>query len=80
VHLFRGEEPTGPENEVPGSTTDRRALIAGVRAAQELTRGQPWRESRPGPVTYVSGETKLDSDDPLETTEDTRARKRDPSD
>jgi len=74
VHLFRGERPAAPAHDVPGATTDRRALVSGVRAAQELTRSQPWRERPPGPVTFSGRETHLDVDDPRESTEDTRSR------
>ncbi len=74
VHLFRGQAPDEPAHETPGRSTDRRAIISGVRAAQELTRNQPWRETPPGPVTYAGVETKLEGGDSLETTEDTRSR------
>jgi MscS family membrane protein len=73
VHLFRGGSANGPQHEPPGSTTDRRSLISGARAAQELVRNQPWRDDPPGPVSF-GAETRLEDGDPRGTTEDTRSR------
>jgi MscS family membrane protein len=78
VHLYREEHgPSDAVHEPPGATSDRRATITGVRAAQALVANQPWRERPPGPVEFAGGPTHLEIADPLEATEDTRQRKGD---
>jgi MscS family membrane protein len=79
VHLHRGAPtPTEPVYSVPDARSDRTAHARGIRAARELTRGQPWRKTPPEPVSFGSEDTHLDIDDPLEATEDTSSRKRTP--
>ena len=81
VHLFTEEKPQKGAKHQPGcdppkQTTDRRSLIKGIRAAQQLIAHQPWREHKPGPQTYGQvGPTPLEGEepDPADTTENTQA-------
>lgn len=68
VHLFKEEHaPKGqahePEHETPGTSTDRRSMVTGVRAAQELIKQQPWLKSTPGPVVFRKGMTEINLDE-----------------
>ncbi|MEM1445472.1 MAG: mechanosensitive ion channel domain-containing protein [Planctomycetota bacterium] len=82
VHLFQEDSPEpgvlhAPEHEPPGRTSDRRAMVRGLRAAQEVIAQQPWRDTKPGPQTYGDeGPTPLPEDedfDPADATENTRS-------
>lgn len=81
VHLYQEEHPSKdqppqPDYEPPQHTTDRRAMVKGIRTAQKLIADQPWRENKPGPQTYgQSGPTELaDEDfDPADATENTQS-------
>lgn len=68
VHLFKEEhprkgQPHEPSNEIPGASTDRRSMITGVRAAQELIKQQPWLSCPPGPVVFQKGMTPINLDE-----------------
>lgn len=68
VHLFKEEhapkgQPHEPEHEAPGNSTDRRSMVTGVRAAQELIKQQPWLKSTPGPVVFRKGMTEINLDE-----------------
>ena len=77
VHLYRGEpNAEQPLHPAPDERSDRTAYANGIRAAREITRGQPWRDDPPGPFNFGSSDTHVDSNDPLEATEDTSSRKR----
>ena len=53
VHLHQADGAAPAERAAPPtSMTDRRSMVAGIRAAQELIAGQPWRDQKPGPQTY----------------------------
>jgi len=88
VHLFKEEhprkgEPYHPEHEAPGKTSDRRAFVKGIRAAQKLVKNQSWRDNKPGPQTYGQvGMTQLDDAplDPADATENTQSPPPDPGD
>jgi MscS family membrane protein len=81
VHLFTEQHaekgaPPQPDYEPPKQTTDRRSLVKGIRAAQQLIANQPWREQKPGPQTYGQiGPTKIDEADfdPADATENTQS-------
>ncbi|MEM6750313.1 MAG: mechanosensitive ion channel family protein, partial [Planctomycetota bacterium] len=62
VHLYQEEaKPYEAKHEPPTSMTDRRAMIGGIRAAQEVVANQSWMDERPGPQTYgEEGLTPLD--------------------
>ncbi len=62
VHLHRAEDGPDPvPAELPTSMTDRRSLIKGIRTAQQIIAGQPWRDHKPGPQTYGQvGPTPID--------------------
>lgn len=63
LHLFQEEK--GSEHlpsESPGRTTDRRSMIEGIRAAQNVMEKQPWQEAPPGPVKFSAGPTKFSDD------------------
>lgn len=63
VHLHRADETGGdaPAAAAPTSMTDRRSLVAGIRAAQRVIADQPWRTEKPGPQTYGQvGPTPID--------------------
>jgi len=88
VHLFKEQHPPKGQPHEPGHAppqrmTDRRAMVTGIRAAQALIASQPWRDERPGPMTYdTAGPTPLDDEsidpdaaklpDPAEATENTK--------
>ena len=60
VHLYKEEHaPYERQHEKPGRLTDRRGMVRGIRAAQQLMADQPWRGEKPGPVTYAAGPTDL---------------------
>jgi MscS family membrane protein len=68
VHLFKEEhrpkdQPHQPAHELPGASTDRRSMVTGVRAAQELIKQQPWLNTTPGPVVFRKGMTELNLDE-----------------
>lgn len=55
VHLYQEQHaPPTPAYDVPGTSTDADAMTLGVRAAQDLTRDQAWKTTRPGAVTFDS--------------------------
>ncbi len=64
VHLYK-EEHTAYQtlHDTPQSMTDRRAMISGIRSAQELMKDQPWQSNVPGPVTFTTGPTDLKIDE-----------------
>ncbi len=64
VHLYK-EEHTAYEtqHETPQSMTERRAMINGIRSAQKLIKDQPWKTTKPGPVTFTQGPTDLKIDE-----------------
>lgn len=64
VHLYKEEHADyQTKHEPPQSMTERRSMINGIRAAQELTKDQPWRVNTPGPVTFQKGPTDLELDE-----------------
>jgi len=64
VHLYKEEhKPHEIQHEAPQSMTDRRSMIDGIRAAQELIKDQPWQTQTPGPVVYTQGPTDLKIDE-----------------
>lgn len=64
VHLFKEEhKPHEVEHETPQSMSDRRAMVHGIRAAQQLVRDQPWQNDKPGPVKFPEGPTVINEDD-----------------
>lgn len=64
VHLYKEEHGTthAPASS-PGSMTDRRAMVEGIRTVHDLVADQPWLSDKPGPVKYKHGPTKLDPED-----------------
>ena len=64
VHLYKEERgvPNTPA-DTPGSMTDRRAMVEGIRTVHDLVANQPWQTEKPGPVKYKHGPTELDGDD-----------------
>ncbi|PIE21845.1 MAG: mechanosensitive ion channel protein MscS [Planctomycetota bacterium] len=62
VHLHQsGEEQSPPEPvQAPGSMSELRARVTGIRSVQSLIEKQRWRNEKPGPVTYTEGPTELD--------------------
>jgi MscS family membrane protein len=77
VHLYQHEQ-AHPEMrfEPPGSTSDRRSMVQGMRAAQAIVRDQSWKDQPPPAVAFPKGPTDLtsiDGLDPTEATEDTRS-------
>ena len=64
VHLYKEEHKDyETRHDTPQSMTDRRAMIQGIRAAQLLTKDQPWQSSAPGPVEFTKGPTDLKLDE-----------------
>ena len=64
VHLYKEEhQPHETQHEPPQSMTERRAMIQGIRAAQQLIKDQPWQTQPPGPVTFTQGPTDLKIDE-----------------
>ncbi|WP_432798043.1 mechanosensitive ion channel family protein [Poriferisphaera sp. WC338] len=63
VHLFNedGSELTR-QNPDPQSMTERRAMVAGLRAAKSLTENQPWTQTKPDPVVITMDPTELPDD------------------
>lgn len=54
VHLFKEEhKPYETKHATPGNTSDKRALVTGIRAARELVKQQHWQADRPGAVSYA---------------------------
>ncbi len=64
VHLYKEEHgvPHTPA-DTPGSMTDRRAMVEGIRTVHDLVANQPWQTNKPGPVKYKHGPTKLEGED-----------------
>ena len=64
VHLYTEEHKEAvPALDIPTGGTDREALAAGVRAAQEITARQSWQRDRPGPVRFdMDGSRRLSSE------------------
>ncbi|MEM7681596.1 MAG: mechanosensitive ion channel domain-containing protein [Planctomycetota bacterium] len=62
VHLYQEEhKPHESRHEPPTSMTDRRAMVSGIRAAQQVVADQAWMDEKPGPQTYGEvGLTPLD--------------------
>lgn len=66
VHLYKEEHPAKdaprePEHGSPTSMTDRRSMIAGIRAAHDVIQNQSWQTQKPGPQTYGQvGPTPID--------------------
>jgi MscS family membrane protein len=53
VHLYKEEHaPQESQYGIPRGRSDEEAKLEGIRNAQELTEGQPWRTDRPGPVDF----------------------------
>lgn len=64
VHLYKEEHSDyQTQHDAPQSMTDRRAMIQGIRSAQQLIKDQPWQTSKPGPVTFTQGPTDLKIDE-----------------
>lgn len=64
VHFYNEEHGAAHSPaESPGSMTDRRAMVEGIRTVHDLVAKQPWLSETPGPVTYKHGPTKLDGED-----------------
>ncbi len=64
VHLYKEDhKPHETQHEKPQSMTDRRSMIQGIRAAQNLIKDQPWQSQTPGPVTFTKGPTDLKIDE-----------------
>ncbi len=64
VHLYKEEHSaTHTPAETPGSMTNRRAMVEGIRTVHDLVANQPWQTDKPGPVKYKHGPTKLDGED-----------------
>ncbi len=64
VHLYKEEhKPYETQHEAPKSMTDRRSMVDGIRAAQQVIQDQPWRNETPGPVTFTKGPTDLKIDE-----------------
>ncbi len=62
VHLFKGAKAEAAKYEPPQSMTDRRAQVTGIWAVQELTKDQPWKDEKPGPVVYEGGPSYIEID------------------
>lgn len=53
VHLYKEEhKPHEVQHATPGGSTDKRAMVKGIRTARELVSHQTWRDNPPGPVSY----------------------------
>lgn len=64
VHLYKQEHKDyKTRHETPQSMTERRSMVNGIRAAQELVKDQPWREKTPGPVEFKLGPTDIQLDE-----------------
>lgn len=64
VHLYKEEhKPHETQHDTPQSMTERRAMIQGIRGAQQLIKDQPWQNNPPGPVTFTKGPTDLKIDE-----------------
>jgi len=68
VHLFKEEKPAPgaehePAHDVPGSSTDRRSMVHGLRAARELVEKQTWLDNPPGPVKLATGPMAIELDE-----------------
>lgn len=64
VHLYHEQKTAEhqPEHTAPQRTTERRAEMRGIRAAQALMANQRWLERKPGPVIYQEGPTYIEID------------------
>lgn len=64
VHLHNAETgvPHTPA-DTPGSLTDRRAMVEGIRTVHDLVANQGWQTEKPGPVEYKFGPTQLEGDE-----------------
>ncbi|MEM7627688.1 MAG: mechanosensitive ion channel family protein [Planctomycetota bacterium] len=62
VHLYKEEHaPYATQHEPPTSMTDRRSMVTGLRAAQQIIAKQSWQDEKPGPVVYDQvGPTPID--------------------
>ena len=64
VHLYKEEHtPYETKHDTPQSMTERRSMINGIRAAQQLVKDQPWQNNTPGPVTFQTGPTDIKIDE-----------------
>lgn len=64
LHLHQADpDATHAPGDSPTSMTDRRAMVEGIRATQDLVANQPWQSEKPGPVEYKHGPTQLDPAD-----------------
>lgn len=68
VHLFKEEKPAPgseaePAYDVPGSSTDRRSMVHGLRAARALVEKQTWLDNPPGPVKLATGPMAIELDE-----------------
>lgn len=76
VHLFtENHDDYKTRFQAPARNTERRAEIAGIRAAQQLVEQQRWRSEKPGPVEFPEGPVTVDDEgniDAAEITEDTK--------
>ena len=82
VHLYKEEHrPYEVQHETPGGSTDKRSMVAGIRAARELIKNQAWKDNPPGAVSYAldgsdilldeaGNETLLEKEDKTEPTGD----------
>lgn len=64
VHLYQEQADAAHEpSQTPNRATDHRAAAKGVRTVQQLIQNQPWRNAKPGPVTFQEGPTPPQPDD-----------------
>ncbi len=64
LHMHQADpNATHAPDDSPTSMTDRRAMIEGIRATQDLVANQPWQTEKPGPVEYKHGPTQLEPGD-----------------
>ncbi len=56
VHLYKEERtPHEAQHDTPQSMTERRAMVSGIKLAQQLVSNQPWLNDKPGPVIFSAG-------------------------
>ncbi|QQE13231.1 mechanosensitive ion channel family protein [Planctomycetota bacterium] len=64
LHLYNEDkDEMHHPSQTPLSSTERRANILGVHAAQKLTKNQPWRKHKPGAVVITGAPTNIKLDD-----------------
>lgn len=68
VHLFKEEKPAKgaphePSHDPPGTSTDRRSMVHGLRAARAVIEKQSWLDNPPGPVQLATGPMAVELDE-----------------